>query len=116
MTVAISGQERVGLRLDGTTVLAFTTDGYEGECMVGRKVSARLVKFRYHRAGTGKLIQTRTAMFYKNGRWVPRRSVAGDPMTPTRVRRSDLRQLDRCLHWMREANPQVHGMKPLLKD
>lgn len=67
VSVAISGQERVGLRLDGTVVLAFTTDGYEGECMVGRKVSARLVKFRCHRAGTGELIQMRTPTRYKNG-------------------------------------------------
>lgn len=37
-------------------------------------------------------------------------------MTPTRLRRSDLRQLDRCLHRMRKANPQIRDMKPLHKD
>jgi hypothetical protein len=53
-------------------------------------------------------------MRHVNGKWIPRRSVTGDLMAPTATRRVDLKQLDRCLRWMRPTNPQRRTMKPLI--
>ncbi|MEZ5186634.1 MAG: hypothetical protein R2720_12890 [Candidatus Nanopelagicales bacterium] len=114
MSVAVGGDERMGLRQHGNIVLAFSADVFEGECHVGHKVGARLVRFRYHQAGTAELVRFRMRMRNLHGMWIPRRSVSGEAMRPTRIRRSDLRVLDRCLRWLGPANPALRGIRPLL--
>ena len=114
VSAAVAGQQRVGLRQQGGVVLAFTSDEYEGECHVGRRVSPRMIKFRYRRS-SGDPIRFRMPMRHVRGRWIPRRSVEGTPMTPSRVRKADRRQLNRCLRWMAPNNPQLEGMRPLTK-
>lgn len=115
VSVAVAGEQRVGIRTKGKVVLAFSADSFEGECHVGRKVNGRLVRFRYQRSGTGETMRFRMPMRHVKGKWIPRRAVTGEAMTPTRTRRSDLRQLDRCLRWMRPNNPQLRAMVPLRK-
>lgn len=113
VTVAVAGEQRVGVRKQGKLVLAFSSDGFEGECHVGRKSSSRLVTFDYRRSGSGEVVSFRMRMRHVRGKWIPRRTVTGEPMSPTRTRNADLKQLDRCLRWMRPTNPQLGVMEPL---
>lgn len=76
VTVAVAGEERVGLRKQGHVVLAFSSDGFEGECHVGRRSNARLITFRYHRSGTEELVRFRMPM--------RRMMASGSPGGPSR--------------------------------